>query len=280
MKRHALGVLLLLLLAAPALAQSSTDFPGDIPDNMRFRIGAIWAFIDTSATFSTPNHPGESIDFTDVFGQPGHKFSFRGDGYWNFAGRSFLDFAYLSLDTKGSRAITQDIHFGGVTYTAGAQVDSESYNRFIGAAYRYGFVKTPELQVGASLGVAYISLRSTLSAAAGVLDANGVPIVGQTTTREAKIDLPVPLLGLSFDAQISGPLSVGANIQALGGTIHPYSGHVVTGQAHVDYYFIKNFGMGAAFEYTTIEIKKTTDTKTIQANYRYDGPRIYAILTF
>jgi hypothetical protein len=270
----------LLLATAPVLAQSDTTFPGDIPNNMRFRLGAIWAFIDTSTTLSTPEFPGQSIDFTKVFGEPGHKFSFRGDGYWNFAGRSFLDFGYVSFDTKGSRAISQDIRFGGVTYTAGAQVDSESYNRFIGAAYRYEFVKTPGLQVGASLGVAYITLRSTLSAAAGVLDSNGVPIVGQTTTKEAEIQLPVPVLGLSFDAQISGPLSVGASIQALGGTIHPYSGHVVTGQAHVDYYFMQNFGMGAAFEYTTIEIKKTTDTKIIQANYRYDGPRIYAIVTF
>jgi hypothetical protein len=279
MKRYGVFVAL-LLAAAPVLAQSDTTYPGDIPNNMRFRIGAIWAFLDTSATFSTPNHPGESIDFTDVFGQPDHKFSFRGDGYWNFAGRSFLDFGYVSFDTKGSRAITKDIHFGGVTYTAGAQVDSESFDRFIGAAYRYGFVKTSAVQVGASLGVAYISLRSTMTASAGVLDSNGVPIVGQTTTREAEINVPVPVLGLSFDAQISGPFSVGASIQALGGSIHPYSGHVITGQAHMDYYFMKNFGMGAAFEYTTIEIKKTTDTNTIQANYRYDGPRIYAILTF
>jgi hypothetical protein len=270
----------LLLAAAPALAQSDSTFPGDVPNNMRFHIGAIWAFLDSSTTFSTPSVPGQEIDFTKVFGQPGHKFSFRGDGYWNFLGRSFLDFGYVSFDTKGSRAISQDIHFGGVTYTAGAQVDSESYSRFIGAAYRYEFVKTPGLQVGGSIGLAYTTLRSTASAAAGVLDSNGVPIVGQTTTKEAEINLPVPLLGLSFDAQITGPMSVGASIQALGGSIHPYSGHVVTGQAHLEYFFVRNFGMGAAYEYTTIELKKTTDTKVIQANYRYDGPRIYAVITF
>ena len=86
--------------------------------------------------------------------------------------------------------------------------------------------------------------------------------------------------GFSFDAQITGPMSVGASIQALGGSIHPYSGHVVTGQAHLEYFFVRNFGMGAAYEYTTIELKKTTDTKVIQANYRYDGPRIYAVITF
>jgi hypothetical protein len=279
MKKY--GFLAALLLAAqPLMAQSDSTYPGEIPNNMRFRIGAIWAFLDSSTSFSTPSVPGEEIDFTKVFGQPGHKFSFRGDGYWNFLGRSFLDFGYVSFDTKGSRAISKDIHFGGVTYTAGAKVDSESYSRFIGAAYRYGFVKTPSFQFGASLGLAYTTLRSTMTAASGVLDQNGVPIVGQTTTKEGEINLPVPLLGLMFDAQLSGPLSAGASIQALGGSVHPYSGHVVTAQAHVDYYFISNFGMGAAYEYTTIEIKKKTDTKTIQANYRYDGPRIYAVITF
>lgn len=270
----------LLLAAAPVLAQSDSTFPGDVPNNIRFRVGAIWALLGTSTSFSTPEIPGASIDFTKVFGQPGHKFSFRGDGYWNFAGRSFLDFGYVSFDTKGSRAISQDIHFGGVTYTAGAQVDSDSYSRFIGAAYRYEFIKSPSFQLGASLGVAYTTLRASMTAAAGVLDSNGVPIVGRSTTKEAEINLPVPLLGLSFAAQIAGPWSFGANIQALGGSIHPYSGHVVTGQVHTDYFFIPNFGMGAAFEGSTIEIKKTTDTKTIQANYRYYGPRIYGIVTF
>lgn len=278
MKRHAVGIIAVLLLAgAPVLAQS--QFPGDIPDDIRFRLGGIWAFLGSSTTFSTSTFPGEEVNFQKLLGLSGHKISFRGDGYWNFLGSSYFDFGFVSFDQKGSRQITKDIHFGGVTYTAGAQVDSESFSRFVSAAYRYGIIKNESFHLGASLGVSYTTLRADMTASSGVVGPGG-PIVGQTTTKEAEINAPVPLIGLAFEAQISGPVSAGASIRGMGASIHPYSGHMIEAVAHVDWFLMRNFGMGAAYEYTTIEIKKKTDTKTVQANYRYDGPRIYVLLTF
>jgi len=265
----------LLLAAGPALAQ----FPGDTPDNVRFRLGGIFAFLNTQAELSSPDFPSAVIDFKKLLGEPDHKFAFRGEGEWNFLGRSFLDFGYVDLSTSASRSVSQDIHFDDVVYTAGAQVSSESQSRFIYADYRYGIIKNQAFQLGLSLGVSYTTLRAMLNASAGVTDPEG-NVIEAGASRQAEINVPVPLLGLKFDAQIAGPVSIGAQVKAMSVTIHPYSGTMWDAEAHVDWYVISNFGLGAAYEYNKINITKTTDTKTLKFDYSYDGPRVYAIITF
>ncbi len=263
------------LVAASARAQ----FPGDAPNDIRFRFGGIFANLDSKVTFSTPDLPAGEIDVSRLLGDPDSKTAFRGEGAWNFAGRSFLDFGYVQFDTTNSASLSRDITFGGVTYTAGAEVSTESFSRFIYAAYRYGIVKNPGFQLGLSLGVCYTSLRHQISAAEGVVGPGG-PIVGATTTREAELNAPVPLIGLEAEGRIARNLSVGAQVQAFSITVDPYSGNMFEALAHADWYFIPHVGVGGGYEWTKIDITKTQDTKTVGFVYRYDGPRIYVVVTF
>jgi len=166
-----------------------------------------------------------------------------------------------------------------VTYKAGADVTAETFSRFAYAAYRYGIVKNPSFQLGLSLGISYVTMRADMTASAGVVGPGGVPIVG-TTVKEAQIQAPIPLLGIEAEGQIAEKLSGGIRFRAFGATIHPYSGNAEEVLGHVDYFFIPNFGLGGAYEWTHLSLKKTTDSKTIQFNYRYNGPRVYVIVTF
>ncbi|HTO76746.1 MAG TPA: hypothetical protein VMQ61_11790 [Thermoanaerobaculia bacterium] len=264
-----------LLAAAPARAQ----FPGDVPETFRLRLGGIFASLDTTASLSNSNVPDASFDLNKLLGQPDHKTTFRGDGYWNFAGRSYLDFGFLSFTNDASKMISQDIHFGDATYTAGAQVASENKQRYIYGAYRYELFKTPSFHLGLSLGVSYTTLHAQVSASAGVVGPNG-PINGVTTTREAEVNLPVPLIGAETEVRIAGPVSIGAWVRAFKANISPYSGSMVDAMAHVDWYIVNNFGLGVGYEYNRINIEKTKDTGTTKLDFRYNGPRLYLTMTF
>ena len=66
----------LLLAALPALAQ----FPDDVPENVRFRLGGVFATLDSKATLSTPDLPGTSIDFSNLGITSDHKTTFQGEG--------------------------------------------------------------------------------------------------------------------------------------------------------------------------------------------------------
>jgi hypothetical protein len=277
MKRLVLSLFAAALLPAAVLAQSSTTFPGDIPDNLRFRFGGLYAHTNSTVDFSTPTLPSEPIDLSGL--SPNHKFTFHGEGSWNFAGRSFLDFGAASIATNKTASISQNIDFGGVIYTAGAQVTADSLARTFYAGYRYGFIKNPDFQLGLSLGLSYITLREQLSASAGVTLPGGTP-VGGTVTKEAEINLPVPILGLEAEAKIVDGVSLGARVRAMGATISPYSGNVIDATAHADWYIIPNFGVGAGYQWSRFDVKKTQDTKTLSFKFHYDGPRVYAIVSF
>ncbi len=187
----------LLLAAAPAQAQ----FPGDVPDTFRLRLGGMYAWFNTNVTFQeniTQGGPlGGGVSLEDVFRVPSPRAGFSGWGSWNFAGRSFIDFGYVGFSRSRMATISRDIIFGDTTYKAGASVSATMKSSLPYLDYRYGFVKNDKMQFGLSLGVAYPILKADLAASAGVIGPGG-PIVGQTVTKTAKLSTPLPFLGLTF----------------------------------------------------------------------------------
>ncbi len=62
--------------------------------------------------------------------------------------------------------------------------------------------------------------------------------------------------------------------------VNPYSGSIFDAEAHIDWYATHNFGVGAAYAYTKFAVKKTETNTLVDFSYRYDGPRLYVIVTF
>src|SRR5262249_46778642 len=124
--RLSLGAAAMLVLSLPALAQ----IPEGVPENIRFRIGGIFASFSTEIHAHRPNAPGSSIDFTSEGLTDDHKNTFRGEGYWNFAGRSYIDFGYVDFKLEGEKSITRDFTFNGNVYKAGAQVSGETKTQY------------------------------------------------------------------------------------------------------------------------------------------------------
>src|SRR5215510_5424770 len=274
--RLALGAASLFLAGLPALAQ----IPDDVPENVRFRIGGIFASFSTEIQASRPGAPGSDINFTSEGLTDDHKNTFRGEGYWNFAGRSYIDFGYVDFRLEGSKQITKDFTFNGDVYKAGAQVDGETKSQYIYGAYRYGFVKNPAVHFGLSLGVSYAKLSAKLSASAGVQRPDGTVIQGGAST-ERSISVPVPLLGADFEVALARGLTLMARARGIGVTIDPYHGSWIEFAGGLNWYFAHNFGIGGAYEYQKIKLDKDKDTTdAFHFEQRYDGPRVYFLLTF
>jgi hypothetical protein len=271
-----LGAAALFLASLPALAQ----FPDESPDTLRFRLGGIFASFNSEIEASRPNAPGTGIDFTGEGLTGDTKNTFRGEGYWNFAGRSYLDFGYVNFTLDGSKQITRDIEFNGVIYKAGAEVSGETKSQYIYGAYRYGFVKNPNVHFGLSLGLTYSKLTASLSAKAGVQRPDGTVIQGGASV-ERSISVPVPLIGAELEVRLARGLTLLARARGVGVTIDPYSGSWVEYAGSLNWYFSRNFGVGGGYEYQKIHLKKDeSQPDAFRFDQRYDGPRAYFLLTF
>lgn len=277
--RPAWAVLVLLFAASRAQAQ----FPGDVPDTFRLRLGGMYAWFDTEVTFQeniTEGGPiGAGVSLEDVLGMPASKAGFAARGYWNFAGRWFVDFGYTGFSRSREESIARDFGFGDVTYTVGASVSASMKSHLPYLDFRYGIVKNDAIQFGVTLGAAYPGLEANASASAGVVGPGG-PIIGQTVTRTAKFSTPVPLLGLQFDSRLGDAFSAGVIFNGIFAPIDPYRGSIFDAEAHLDWFATRNFGVGAAFSYTRFDVKREEANTYVEFKYSYYGPRLYALVTF
>jgi hypothetical protein len=280
-KLRPVGAALILLFATSAVAQA--QFPGDVPDTFRLRLGGMYAWFNTEVTFQeniTEGGPiGAGVSLEDVLGLPGSRAGFAAKGYWNFAGRFFVDFGYTGFSRSREESIARDFNFGDVTYTVGASVEASMKSHLPYLDFRYGIVKNDAVQFGVSLGAAYPNLEANASASAGVVGPGG-PIIGQTVTRTAKVSMPVPLLGLQFESRLGDGLSAGVIFNGIFAPVSPYTGSILDAEAHIDWFATRNFGVGAAFSYTRFDVKREEANTYVEFKYSYYGPRLYALVTF
>jgi hypothetical protein len=273
----------LLLATGLASAESSDTFPGDVPNHFRLYAGGMYAWFNTTVTFQenlTPGGPiGAGVDLEDLDLLKSSAPGFAARGYWNFVGRFSLDFGYTGFRRTRTTGVLIDIPFDDVTYTAGASVTAKTSSDLPYVDFRYDFIKNEHTQLGVSVGAAYVVLKASLDASSGVVGPGG-PIIGQTVTRTAKEELAVPLLGLKFDQQLGDALSAGLVFNGIFAPVSPYTGAVFDAEAHVDWFFTKNFGLSAAFDYQSFRLKKENETTYTKFEYSYYGPRVYLTLTF
>ena len=265
-----------MLAAGPAKAQ----FPGDVPNTFRLTAGGMWAWFNTTVAFqqNVTQGGGAGIDFENTFNLPSQG-GFYGRASFSLGFLSF-DAGYVGFTRTRSATISQDITFGDKTYTVGANVEARQKTQLPYGDIRINFLHNPSTTLGLTLGVAYPILQAELSANAGVTGPGG-PIVGESVSTEGKISTPVPLVGIVFDAQIGDRLSAGIIFNGIFAPVHPYVGSIFQADAHVEWYFARNFGVGGGFNYTRFRIKRE-DLPNTFVNFQQDfyGPRAYLILTF
>jgi hypothetical protein len=268
-----------LLFAAGAQAQ----FPGDVPDTFRLDLGGMYAWFTTNVNFQqnlTPGGPiGGGVNLQPVTGLPSSTGGFTARGYWQPLNRFYIDFGYTVFTRSNTRTISVDIPFGDSTFTAGASVATSVKSQLPYVDLRYNFVQNDSWHLGVNLGGAYALLDANLSASAGVIGPNG-PIVGQSTTKEAKLETPVPLLGITADFKIGDRASAGIIFNGIFAPVHPYVGSVFVVEPHADWFISKNFGVGAAFNYSKFHIKRDDGITIVEFQYSYYGPKVYLTVTF
>jgi len=271
------AVAVLWLLASGA---AQAQFPGDVGNTFRINAGGMYSWFNTNVTFeqNQADSIGAAVNFEDVFNLPSRA-GFYGRASFNLGFLSF-DAAYIGFSRTRTATISRDITFGDTTYTAGASVEAKQTTQLPYGDIRINFFHNPSFQLGLTAGVAYPILKADLTASGGVVGPGG-PITETTVTKEAKIATPVPMLGIVVDTAFTNRFSGGIIFNGIFAPVHPYTGSIFQADAHLDYYFSPNFGVGGGFNYTRFRIKRD-DLPNVLVDFRHEfyGPRAYLTGTF
>jgi hypothetical protein len=274
------AVVLTFSRAAAGQYGSSYESVRGMDERFRLDIGGFFQKFDTIVSVEGTNgSPGTEVDLEHMLGQDSSQTNIRLDGYWRFGRHGSLVFAYRGWHRSNSHVIDRDINIGDTTYHAGANVSTDNRVNVFQLYYAYSFWNTGEFELGAQLGFSGYYTRLSFEASGNVTGPGGS--VSATTGNEGKNLLaPVPGIGGYFKYTLFPRFFIRASAKGLPTvTISGYSGSFVDVTGALDYYFTKNIGLGAGYEYTKVSYKNAS-TPRMGIDYKYSGPLVYVSVAF
>jgi len=175
MKHGMLSGLAAMCLVAASVAGAEA---GQVSVEGRYWSPDLSAHVRSGSTGTTVDVKGDLGLRDEAFGEA--RLAWRFGESWQHR----LRLGYLPIRYSGSNRISQDIEFGGRTYTVNTVVDSRLEMDYWRLDYRYDFLRGPGGRVGLQVGLLVFDVEASLSSA-------GV----QT---RATVQAPIPALGLGI----------------------------------------------------------------------------------
>jgi len=273
-----LFVVAALVIAVPVHAE---EFADKIPDLVWLDIGGSINQLTSNASFTGQNGIGASVDFEQIFDIPGSKTTFAIYGTARVsAKRRHVDFGYVNIDRSGSRVIDEDINWGDYTFKTDGTVTADVSTRFVYGAFRYDFLHDEKVRISGSAGLSYVDLGASIATDGTVIDAGGNETTGGFE-KGSSVAIPVPLIGFGIDWAMTKGLVFRSYYRFFRLNAQGIDGGMYESGVHMNWYFIKNLGLGIGWDRTEIRLNSyNSGNNTLKADYTVSGLGLYATLAF
>jgi opacity protein-like surface antigen len=257
----------LLMFSASAWAERPTD-------QYWLQLHAFWPSIESTARVDAlaTARPGTELSFENDLGMsdsetlPALLMGMRFFDNWR------VDFEYYSLKRDASRLTEREIDFGDTNFELGTQLSSSFESTVYRLTVGYSFVKSQELDLGASLGLHLTDFELALA---------GSSSLGGAAKREARDALaPLPTIGLYGTYAISPAFGLRARADLLSFSYGDYDGSLTNVELSVDWRFSPNFSVGAGYRYVDYKLDVTSSSWKGEVNYKFDGPIVFIEAAF
>jgi len=265
------------LLATGAAFAASPAAAQNLDDKVWLEAAFYWPKVDSTVQVSSVNNPnvGTEVDFEDDLNlDKGEALPSFAVG-WRFSNRWRLVGEYYKLGRSGETTLARDIVFDDVTYHASATIMSEFDSSVYRASIGYSFVRKPNAELGASLGVHATDFAVGLEGQATVGNA-----AASAQARRKEVLAPLPTIGLYGSYEIAPRVQLGGNVDFLSLSLGDYDGRLVNAEASVTYRALKNFGVGVAYRYVDYRLDVEKPEYTGRLTYEFSGPVVFLIAGF
>ena len=275
MRCKSLVAAILAAIALPVAAQSmmSQEFRGPYEPSFTIGLGGVVNRFDTSLRLDGRTHSGTDFQLEDN-GLDHNDSSFEASFSWRFLSRHRLDVLYFESKRSGARTYSNEVTIGDTVFPIGATVSIANKDSFVSIDYRYSFVQAPDYEVAALIGTYGGQFKFDVDAVGNAGN------VSNTYHKSVSTTLPLPLIGITFDAYPARNWKWSVHAEGIKAKIGDVDGRALRAGGAVEYLFTRALGMGVRYQYVDIKADVTKDDFNGTAKWRSNSVSLYGKFVF
>ncbi len=261
------------LLAAGASPAWAQEFMSPYDQTLVIGLGGVVNRFDTSLRLDGEARNGSDFALENN-GLKKDSSSFEGTLTWRIARAHRLDLEYWTSKRSGSRDYTGEIDIGDQTFPVGANVAISAKDSMASFDYRWSFSQAPDSEWAAVLG--FYGGKFTF-------DVNAVGNAGNITNtynKTVSTTLPLPLIGVSWDWYPDKQWQVSALLRGMKAKVGDVNGHDYQFAGALEYQFMRNFGVGARYEYNDLGADVSKDDFHGNLSWKTNTVSLYGKFVF
>lgn len=182
------------------------------------------------------------------------------DGLIKFKKRSSLYMSWYTINRKNEWIADHDITILDSTYHIGADLMLSFKTMFLSASYRYAIFSNPNVNAGLSAGLRYSQITTSIE----------LHTANSTNSSESLyIYAPVPVIGVFIDTYLSKRFEARYNFDYFALNFEGVKMNVFNNKLDVEYFFIKNLGIGTAINFVNYSINEIPLGERFSGDMRY-----------
>lgn len=269
-----LAVVIGAALAAPAGALAAG--PDLLNNTWSIGLGLFDPDTGTKVQLNGDTSVGDKVDLENTF-DASDSTQFRLDGFWRFAERHKLRFMWFNSDVDRTRMIDEEIRWGDEVFPVDADVSFERKFDVYQASYQYAFMRRDSFELAASAGLHYTEMSATLAADVPVA---GEPDLTRKASETARLNAPLPVLGLYGTWRIGGDFWLDAGAQWFALSFDEYDGSILDLRAVALWQPRNWLGLGLGYNSFNVDIDVDRSGFDGSLDWEYEGLQLFLNLAF
>jgi hypothetical protein len=245
-----------------------------LSDRFEIAMGAFLADFTTDAQVGFGSRIGTRVRLEDDLGLKDNKDSFLLEGQWRFKRKHALGWAFYSFSREGTTILNERIEFEDQVFAIDGELDTRFDSDSYGLTYAYSFINNGKTEAGISAGLSTFKYAIELEGDAVIGDPNATDPETRVETAAESLLAPVPNIGMYINHAFTPNwvLRLGAGFLDL--EVSDYEGRYAWTRATVDWYFVRNVGLGAGLASSNLKFTDSGDDPW-SVDYHYSGFLLY-----
>lgn len=255
-------LLFALLLSNNINAQDTTssDTKKHFKNQYYITMGAYRPTVSTTLQVNGAKGPGVILSLEDNLGFSEHPWLYRADATANFTKRSGVTMTFVQLNRKQDWEADRDVTIFDTTFSAGAKLGIYFNTMFIAASYKYAVFSNPTWEAGLSVGIRFLQVKTGVN-----FESENFSDYAESVT----VPAPVPVYGIFGSAFLTERLRTKYNFDYFTLEVSGIRGGVLDNRFALEYYFIKNLGLGANVSFLSYQIEEMPLAEDFDGKIKY-----------